>query len=144
MSILSSVVAFLFVLNPKPGKDAFMIILIGYSLAVCYVDALAEGITSIVTKLNERIAILESNGMGEKSDDSMKALGLFTAFRGILQALMTFVGGYIVEITRGSHLLVSGIILGTYPILFCVQTIFLFKEERVNFCQIFIFFCVFS
>ena len=140
MSILSSVIAFLFVINPRPHKDAFMVILIGYSLAVCYIDALAEGITSIVTKLNERIGILESGGMGESSDDSMKALGLFTAFRGVLQAIMTFVGGYMIELTSSTHLLVSGIILAAYPIIFCIQTIFIFKEEKVKLFPDFKFF----
>ena len=132
MSILSSLIASLFIFYPKPGKDAFLIILIAYSLAVCYVDALAEGISSIVTKLNEKIAILEAGGKTKVKDESMKALGLFSSFRGILQGVMALVGGYVVQVTHKSHLMVTGFILASYPILFCIQTFFIFKEKKVR------------
>ena len=135
MSILSSLIACFYIVYPTPSKNAFMIILIAYSLAVSYVDALAEGISSIVTKLNERIAILEAmkeGGGGKTSDESAKVFGLFNSFRGILQGTMTLVGGYIVQVTNKSHLRVTGIILAAYPIIFCLQTHFIFKEKKVR------------
>ena len=132
MSIFGCLTAFVFVLFPKPGQDLFTIILIGYGIASSYVDALAEGITSIITKLNERIAILEAGGKGEGNDESMKALGLFSSFRGILKSGMIFFGGFMVQQTKSSHLFVSGIIMAGYPLLFCIQLFFVFKEKKVK------------
>ena len=132
MSLVSSLIAATLIFNPKPSEDVFVVVLIASSLSVCYVDALAEGISAIVTKLNERIAILEDGGEGNTADESMKALGMFNSFRGVIMAVMTLIGGYVVQWTRSTHLLVSGIFLASYPILFCIQTFFIFKEKKVK------------
>ena len=134
MSLFGFIAALTFVVTPKPSKDAFTFILICYAVSTSYIDSLAEGITSIVTKLNERIDILEETGdeKEKKHDESMKVLGIFTGFRGIFQALMILAGGYVAQLTQDSHLLVVGIMLSAYPILFSLQTVFIFKEKKVS------------
>ena len=132
MSALSSLIAASIIFNSKPSENVFVVTLIAYSLTVCYIDALAEGISAIVTKLNERIAILEDGGKGKTADESMKALGMFNSFRGVIQAIMTLIGGYVIQWTKNSHLMVTGIILAAYPIIFCLQTFFIFKEKKVS------------
>ena len=84
----------------------------------------------MITKNNEKIAALEPDN-DNKEDNSMKALGLFNSIRGVFQAIMTYVGGIVVQKTADSHLRVSGMILAAYPILFCIQTMLFFKEEKV-------------
>ena len=137
MSFISSLIAAILIFNPRPSETVLVATLICYSLAVSYVDALAEGISAIVTKLNERIAILEDAGKGHAADESMKALGLFNSFRGVIMAVMTLLGGYVVQWTRKTHLLVTGIILAVYPIIFCFQTLFIFKEKKVTILLLF-------
>ena len=132
MAILGCLTGLVLVVYPSPDKNAFMVILIGYGISNSYIDALAEGITSIVTKLNERIAILEAGGKGKAHDESMKAIGLFSSFRGVFKSLMVFLGGYVAQRTRTSHLMVSGIILAAYPVIFCIQLFFIFKEKKVT------------
>ena len=132
MSIFGCLCGLMLILYPKPDKNAFMFVLIGYGVASSYIDALAEGITSIITKLNEQIAILEAGGKGEMHDESMKAFGLFDSFRGILKSRMIFLGGFVVQKTKSSHLMVSGIIMAAYPLLFCFQLFFVFKEKKVT------------
>ena len=133
MAILSSMISSIFIFYPKPDKNAYITIMFCCNLAASYIDALAEGISSIVTKLNEKIAILEAGGKGKIVDESAKAMGYFNTFRGILQGVIILVGGYVVQITNKTHLFVTGIILAAYPLFFCIQTFFLFKEKNVKF-----------
>ena len=133
MSLLTSICASVLIFVPKPGVTLFVTSLFLYSLTVSYIDALAEGISAMITKYNQRIEVLE--GKNGSEDNSMKALGMFNSVRGIFQAIMSFVGGFVVERTKSSHLFISGIILSSYPVIFCLQTLFLFKEEKVRKCE---------
>ena len=122
-----------FIFVPKPSKGMFRNYFLVRNIFAAYVDSMAEGLSSVVTKLSEEIESLESLDEDKQKrggDNSMNALGLFNSIRSFFLSIMMFLGGWVVTHTDG--LLVTGIILTFYPALLVVLVIVFFKEERVR------------
>lgn len=106
------------------------------NICVAFIDAMAEGITAINTKLGAKIAKLQeaerrATGAVEdmEEENEMKSFGLFNIIRGILRAIMSLIGGVM---AKKSSVHTSYGVLGAYPIVMIVYTLFIFKEERVS------------
>ena len=129
MSLVTCTIASSLMVFPKPSIEVLVMTLTLHSLACSYIDALAEGISAMVTKYNERIVALRIDSDHEKAD-SLKSFGLFNSLRGISRSIMMFVGGFVVEKTHNSHLFYSGMILASYPLFLCLVVFFVFKEDK--------------
>lgn len=125
--ILASVYLFI---TPKPDLNTMFIVFIACNISVAYVDTLANGLTAIVTKNNERIKALESIGKKkeEGGDTSMKSFGSFANIRTLFRALTKFAGGLLAS-RVSIHF--SAVVMGVYPALMLLFTLFIFKEEKV-------------
>jgi hypothetical protein len=64
-----------------------------------------------------------------EEENEMKSFGLFNIIRGILRAVMSLIGGVLANKITIS---IAYGVLGLYPIVMMLYTIFIFKEERVR------------
>ena len=129
MSLITFTIASSLMVFPQPSIEVLVTTLTLHSLACSYIDALAEGISAMVTKYNERIVVLSVDEKHEQAN-SLKSFGVFNSLRGVFRSIMMFVGGYVVQKTHNSHLFYSGMILATYPLFLSLVVLFLFKEEK--------------
>ena len=146
MSLLMIAPMLSYLLHPTPNLTYFTICQLVYNFGVAYVDALAEGISAVVTKLRETIQLLEefnrmsgaydkdsdlySEGYKQRIENSVKALGTFNAVKSFFSSFMTFLGGFLITFTPLS---LSGVVLAAYPVIFAVAVIFVFREEKKNY-----------
>ena len=132
MSIVVCLSSLYFLVDPAPGYWAFLLILNLRNVGVAYIDALAEGISSVVTKETQKIqhlkAELEEDDEDEK-DTSLQAIGILNSVRAFFLGTMSFVGGVVVESTP--DLRWCGIILTSYPLIMVFLVLFVFKEDKV-------------
>ena len=129
MSLITCSVASVLIFIPRPSIQILTITLAFHSLCCSYIDALAEGISAMVTKYNERIEALRLDS-DEQNADSLKSFGIFNSLRAVVKSIMIFVGGYVVERTNSTHLFYSGMILVSFPLIVCLVVFFGFKEEK--------------
>lgn len=103
------------------------------NVCVAFIDALAEGISAINTKLEQKIKTLkdvEKRETGnvlpdEGEENEMKAFGNFNLIRGLLRAIMGAFGGVTAQ---KFSIQLAYFILGLYPILLALYTLFIFRE----------------
>ena len=125
-----------FIALKEPSYSTFCNIWFLMNVCNAFIDAMAEGITAINTKLGSKIAKLqeaERRQTGvieyEEEENEMKSFGLFNIIRGILRAFMAIIGGLMAD-KVSIH--VSYLILGVYPVIMVLYTLFIFKEEKVR------------
>ena len=125
-----------FIALKEPSYSTFCNIWFLMNVCNAFIDAMAEGITAINTKLGSKIAKLQEaerrqTGVieDEEEENEMKSFGLFNIIRGILRAFMAIVGGLMAD-KVSIH--VSYLILGVYPVIMVLYTLFIFKEEKVR------------
>ena len=130
-TVVSMLTSAWLVISPRPQATSFTISNLILSWSVAYVDTMAEGMSAVITKIYERIKILEEleNGKEEGDDDSMTAFGSYNAIRSLFRAVMSFVGGILAK-KFGKSTFWSGVILGTYPLIMFLYVLLIFKEER--------------
>ena len=102
------------------------------SLASAFIDTLAEGVSSIITKkqaqreaLNNKLKNLQEE---EKPNDEIKSFANFATIRGIIKLFMTFFGGFFAEKIDIKVAYIIGIV---YPAIFFFSVL-IFKEEKVT------------
>ena len=127
MALLTSLVIASIIIVPKPGLQTLTVILFLHNLTCSYIDSLAQGMTARLTKLNQKLAALEETEDGESS---LKSFGLYNSLKALSRTIMIFIGGYVVENTESTYLMVSGFILASYPLLIFFVTLFVFKDEK--------------
>ena len=143
-TVVSMVAAAWMVVDPRPTATSFTLSNLLLSWSVAYIDTMAEGMTAVITKIYERIKILEEleNGKKDGDDDSMTAFGSFNAIRSLFRAVMSFVGGILAK-QFGKSTFWSGVILGSYPVVMFLYVLLIFREERKSGfftgCQKFVF-----
>ena len=101
------------------------------NLSCAYIDCLAEGITAVITKLNNQLkAIEELDGKKkEEGDDSMKAYGIYNSIKIFFQSISTFLGGFLAQhISLG----MSAIIISGYSFVIIAYIVLVFREEKVS------------
>ena len=125
-----------FIALKEPSYSTFCNIWFLMNVCNAFIDAMAEGITAINTKLGSKIAKLQEaerrqTGVieDEEEENEMKSFGLFNIIRGILRAFMAIIGGLMAD-KVSIH--VSYLILGVYPVIMVLYTLFIFKEEKVR------------
>ena len=118
-------------INDRPSTLSFTITNLILSSSVAYVDTMAEGMSAVITKIYERVKVLEEleNGKKDGDDNSMTAFGSYSAIRSFFRAIMGFIGGVLAP-RFGRSTFFSGVILGAYPLLMFLYALFVFKEER--------------
>ena len=118
-------------LDSHPTVLSFTISNLILSWSVAYIDTMAEGMSAVITKIYERIKVLEEleNGKIEGDDESMTAFGSYNAIRSFFRAIMGFIGGVLAPIF-GRSTFFSGVILGAYPLLMFLYALLIFKEEK--------------
>ena len=132
MAIINLLACFwLYTIQGIPSFDQFMWINFLMNLSCAYIDCLAEGISAVVTKLSNKLkAIEELEGKtDDEGDDSMRAYGIYNGIRSFFQAIMTFIGGLLIQYTS---LRFSAIVLSGYSFVLITYVLFIFKEKRVN------------
>jgi MFS family permease len=119
-----------------PEFDRFKYTWLVLNVSVAFIDAMAEGITAINTKLGAKIAKLQeaerrATGAieGHEEENEMKSFGMFNIIRGILRAVTALIGGITAQKLSVN---ISYLILGIYPIIMILYTFLIFKEERVS------------
>ena len=103
------------------------------NISVAFIDALAEGISAINTKLEQKIKTLKEvekretgNVLADEGEDNeMKAFGNFNLIRGLLRAVMGVFGGVTAETFS---IQIAYMIMGIYPIVLILYTLFIFRE----------------
>ena len=128
MGALSFLAGAAFIINPQPSKNMLTLIIFFQTLTASYLDSMAQGMTALITKLSEKQINLQDPDLADKSP--LKVFGLYNSFKSLVRTVLTFIGGYVVQKTQKTHLFYSGIIMGGFPLIFCIATIFLFKEEK--------------
>ena len=100
------------------------------NVCVAFIDALAEGISAINTKMTVKINTLKAaerretgNVLGEEDDNEMKSFGNFNLIRGMFRAIMGLAGGVTADIMT---IQASYAVLAFYPIVMVAYTIFVF------------------
>lgn len=116
-------------IHDTPSAYVFLFSYMTLSLCSAAIDAMAEGMTAVVTKLNSKIKALEElNKVEGDVERSGKIYGIFTSLRGFFTSLMSFLGGVFTSILPFR---VTAIILGIFPCILLFYTIFVFKENKV-------------
>jgi hypothetical protein len=140
MSILNSVTCLYVLLggailygDPQPTYRMFWWANMIINVTIAFIDALAEGISAINTKLQEKIKILKEaekrqtgNVLEEEEENEMKSFGNFNLIRGLLRAIMSVMGGIL---SSKLSINVAYLILGTYPIILALYTMVIFRES---------------
>lgn len=104
------------------------------NVCVAFIDALAEGISAVNTKMTVKIQKLKEterretgNVLEDDGDNEMKSFGNFNLIRGMFRAIMGLAGGVMAERVSVQ---VSYAILAFYPIIMVIYTLFVFREQR--------------
>lgn len=98
-----------------------------------FIDTLGEGMTAIITKMNERVKALKGED-DEESNDEGKAIGFFFVFRTLIRTIAIWGGG----IMSSEKVSVGWIYLfmAIFPALLFLYTLFIFREDKVRVSQI--------
>lgn len=114
-------------LNPNSYSNFFICVFMIY-FAVAFVDTMGEGMTAVITKMENRIAELTPPELQEEKKSEGKAIGFFFMFRLIIQSVSIFLGGSLSS--NGYSIRLIYIILLVAPSSILIYTIFVFKEAR--------------
>ena len=128
MAILNAVVVSVLIFIPKPSLMVLSWVMFLQTVTVSYLDSMAQGMTAMITKMTEKVIALKDPDEADKSH--LKIFGLYTSFKSLIRTILTFAGGFVVQRTLSTHLMLSGIILAAFPALLAVLTILLIKEEK--------------
>lgn len=136
--LMTLICAFVFFFEPH--YTIFTICVFGVYFCVGFVDTLAEGMTALITKMEDQkrkieksaniVEMVEGEKMESESDKNKKAIGNYLMFKMFVKTIGMFLGGILADKVRIG--VIYGI-LGIFPILLNIWTIFFFKEEKVNF-----------
>ena len=128
VSLINCLVMAALIYEPKPLKDSFTTILFLQTAAISYLDSMAQGMTAMITKMIEKVQVLEDPDKADES--SLKVFAMNTSVKSLVRCIMTFIGGYVVQKTARHYLLVSGFITASCPLILCFLTLFVFREDR--------------
>lgn len=107
-----------------------------YSLINCFVgfvDAQAEGLTAVITKMDSRLAELLEQ-LGETAEiNSSESIGNYFVYRNLSRIFLIFLGGVFSQFEVG--IVIVYYILAIAPFLLAAYTFLVFKEIKVNFFQ---------
>lgn len=122
--------AYLFI-TPNPQISSMFLVFTICNITTAYIDTLANGISAIITKNEEKIKALESIGKEDQElgDTSMRSFGNFANIRTIFRAITKLLGGLLAAKVSINF---SAAVMGFYPILMLLFTLFVFKEEKVS------------
>ena len=67
MGVLNSPAASAFIFNPKPSMEVFTSVLFLLTVTATYLDSMAQGLTAVITKLDEKLIALKDPENGNKS-----------------------------------------------------------------------------
>ena len=128
---ISMITAAWMAIDSHPTVLSFTISNLILSWSVAYVDTMAEGMSAVITKIYERIKVLEEleNGKKDGDDESMTAFGSYNAIRSFFRSVMGYIGGVLAPVF-GKSTFFSGVLLGAYPLLMFLYALLIFKEER--------------
>lgn len=116
-------------MNPDDYSNFFVCVFFIY-FAVGFIDTLGEGMTAMITKMEERIEELTPPDERKEAEAESKAIGFFFMFRLFIRTLSMFAGGSMSS--RGFSIKVIYIILFFAPLCLFLYTLFIFKEARVR------------
>ena len=128
VSLFNCLVMAVLIYQPKPHKDLLTVVLFLQIASISYIDSMAQGMTAMITKLIAKVKALEDPDSTEVSP--LRIFALYTSVKNLVRCVMTFVGGIIVERTAKSYLLVSGFAQASCPLVLCLLTLFVFREQR--------------
>lgn len=120
-----------FFLTPSFGVFTFFVFLIYY--CVGFVDALGEGMTAVITKMEIRLSDLKSQEEKETiymDDIEKRSVGNYFVSRMALRALGTFLGGMI---AKQFSIKIVYAIFAIFPLGVILWTVFFFNEITVNY-----------
>lgn len=130
MHIATSIFLFL---DPEPSPGLFILCFIIFNASTAAIDTMANGISAVVTKMNQKIETLEAvDKEGEDEEEagsSGKAFGNFSAIRTFFRSIMGFIGGLVSTMIP---IRISAIIIGSYTIVVLCFTHLIFQEKKVS------------
>jgi hypothetical protein len=115
--------------KPDSYNNFFFSVFVIY-FTVGFVDTLGEGMTAMITKMDQRIEELTPPENRKEKESESKAIGFFFMFRLFIRTLSMFAGG--VMSSRGINIRVIYVILFFSPLSMFLYTLFVFKEARVS------------
>jgi len=120
----------------KPNYSIFTYLIFGIYFCVGFIDALAEGMTVIITKmvkfLKEIRPIQDIDEIEVSSDWNKKALGNYLVMRILVRMIFLFFGGLLSSKFQVDIGMIYAI-LGILPIPLAIYTIFFFHEDKVKY-----------
>lgn len=128
MSILHILFCILVFLYPENFNFFTFCVFMNY-FVIGFTDSLAEGMSAVITKLQEKVKIMEGGDMDEEDSEEGEAIGFFFVFRTLIRTLAIWVGGILTS--RGVSVGYVYLILAVFPGLLLFYSFFIFKEERV-------------
>lgn len=118
----------------EPGFPTILWSNVSLNMCVAFIDALAEGISAVNTKMTKKILALKEvekretgNVLEDEGDNEMKSFGNFNLIRGMFRAIMGLAGGVMADYVS---IQVSYLILAFYPVIMILYGVFMFKEQR--------------
>jgi hypothetical protein len=105
-------------------------------LCTGFADALGEGMTAVITKMEIRLGDLKTKE--EKAsmyidDIERSSVGMYFFTRMVLRAVGTFLGGMLAEKV---NINVTYVIFSLFPVLVIVWAYFIFEEVTVKFSKV--------
>jgi hypothetical protein len=116
-------------LNPDSYSNFFVCVFFIY-FSVGFIDTLGEGMTAMITKMDQRIEELTPPEDRKEKEAESKAIGFFFMFRLFIRTLSMFAGGSLSS--RGVGIRVIYVILFFSPLGMFLYTLLIFKEARVS------------
>lgn len=131
MHIATSVFLFL---DPTPSPQLFVLCFTIFNASTAAIDTLANGISAVITKMNQKIETLQAVDKEENEEEkeeasSGKAFGNFSATRTFFRSIMGFIGGIVSTLIP---IRISAVIIGFYTIFMLAYAHLIFKEEKVR------------
>ena len=121
-----------YIVSILPESITIFTIIVGLIyFSVGFVDTQAEGLTAVITKMEARITELKRVAGREQEDiNSNENIGIFFMLRCMVRYCGIFAGGLLVD--WGVSINIVYLILGIFPILLIIYTIFFFEEIKVR------------
>ena len=116
-------------LNPDSYNNFFVCVFFIY-FSVGFIDTLGEGMTAMITKMDQRIEELTPPEDRKEKESESKAIGFFFMFRLFIRTLSMFLGSSLSS--RGVGIRVIYFILFFAPLSMFLYTLLIFKEARVS------------
>lgn len=129
MTAIQAVFCVVCLLNPDSYSNFFVCVFMIY-FSVGFVDTLGEGMTAMITKMDQRIEELTPPEDRKEKESESKAIGFFFMFRLFIRTLSMFAGGILSS--RGYSIKVIYIVLFFAPVGMFFYTLVIFKEARVS------------